>query len=81
VFIEIGNIDNQSHQIVAIGDVGVSPMSFNSLRLVTRRAELLDNFQHGISKPLARYFAAVIELEREQNLVPPPIVANRSLYP
>jgi hypothetical protein len=81
VFLGVGYIDDEPNQVVAIENGALSPMAFDFLSFVAGGAELLDDFEEGVSEPLGGDVAAVVELEREQHLESPPLAAHKSPFP
>jgi hypothetical protein len=51
VLYQIGNVDHQSHKIVAVNDSPVSPMPLNLLSLVTGRPKMIDDFKYSFGEP------------------------------
>lgn len=54
----------------------MAPLPFDPLRLITGRAEPVDNLKNSVGEPIRWYFSAVIELNREQHRVPPPFAGH-----
>jgi len=49
----VGSVDNDLDEIVAHDDAAVTPMAFDFLRLVTRGAKVIYDFQDCVSEPRA----------------------------
>lgn len=73
------NIDDDSYQFVAIYHAAVPPMPFDHLRFITGRCKPLDHFQNRFGNQGGWDFPAVIEPQRQEDFVAPPLVARTSL--
>jgi hypothetical protein len=77
IFRSIGNIDDETNQIVAIQSSVVALVPFDTLRFMAGGAKLIDHLQNRFAQPPGRHFASIIELQREQHLESPPPAAHR----
>jgi hypothetical protein len=59
----VGDIHDDSHQVVPVENPTVAPVPFHSLGLVTGRSAMLDDFEHRLSHPFSRDVASIIEPE------------------
>ena len=75
----IGHINHDLDEFVAIQHASMPPVAFDLLRFVAGSAKPIDDLQHCFGEMLWRHFAAFIELQRQENLEAPPLVARTSL--
>ena len=74
----VGEVDDHLHEVVAIEDSLLSPMTFDFLSFIAGSAEMLDYFKNSFSQPFWRNLGAVVELEWKEHLESPPLAGHRS---
>ena len=59
----VGDIHDDSYQVVPVENPTVTPVPFHSLGLVTGRAKVIDDFKHRLSDPFSWDVSSIIEPE------------------
>jgi hypothetical protein len=77
----VRHIYDNTDKIVSILHAAVPPVPFHFLGLVTGSSKTIHDFQHGFAESLRRHIATVIELQWEQHLESPPLVAHKLPFP